>query len=520
MSRVFIAGKLTWAAPTRLPPSDVEGAPLTTYAYSASDPASVAARLLIVPVLAGPEPGPGAKELGLTDAYRAARLTGKKGEDLLVTRRAGDTFEAEAVLLVGMGGRDDLTADVVRRTLGRVAGTARRFGTVATTVPQVMGSRQAADAVTAAVEGLTLGAYRFDRYLAKKSDGGVTRFTVVGARRWDERAMKAVVKRTASVVESVSWARDLVNTPAGDLPPLAIAAEARAMARATGLTCKVWTAAQLQKEGFGGILGVGQGSVNPPCMIELTYTGAGRATPYALSGKGIAFDSGGLSIKDAKSMETMKEDMAGAASVLATMRSIALLKPQINVIAAIPCSENMPSGSALKPGDVIRHYGGTTSEILNTDAEGRLVLADALAFLTKKRPQLVIDTATLTGSIVVALGERIGGAFGNDRALTAEVVRAGDAVGEPLWEMPMFPDYRRQIDSNVADIRNTGERWGSSITAAFFLSEFVGDTPWVHLDVAGTAYSTSNHDLGPKGATGVPVRTLVRFLEDRADGAR
>ena len=278
----------------------------------------------------------------------------------------------------------------------------------------------------------------------------------------------------------------------------------------------MWTAAQLRQGGFGGILGVGKGSVNPPCMIELTYTGDGRATPVALSGKGIAFDSGGLNIKDLKGMETMKEDMAGAASILATMRSIALLKPKINVIAAIPCSENMPSGAALKPGDVIVHRGGTTSEILNTDAEGRLVLADALAYLNEKKPQLIIDTATLTGSVMIALGERISGAFGNDDGLTAEVVGAGNAVGEPMWELPMFPDYRRHIDSSVADIKNTGERYGGAIGAAWFLAEFVGDTPWVHLDIAGTAFATAAHDLGPKGATGVPVRALVRFLEDRA----
>ena len=489
---------------------------MTTYAYATGSAAKAAARLLIVPVFRGPEPGPGVKELGLAEVYASARLKGKRGEDLLVTRRAGDRFTADAVLLVGVGAKDEFTLDAARRTLGRVAGTARRFGTVATTLPQAFGARQAADAVTAAVEGLALGSYRFDRYLAAKAEGGITKLTVLGGARWDEKAMKAAVKRTAAVMESVSWARDLVNTPAGDMPPMEIAKAARAMARSVGLTCKVWTAAQLEQGGFGGILGVGQGSVNPPCMIELSYTGNGRATPVALSGKGIAFDSGGLNIKDLKGMETMKEDMAGAASILATMRSIALLKPKINVIAAIPCSENMPSGSALKPGDVIVHRGGTTSEIMNTDAEGRLVLADALSYLTSKKPQLVIDTATLTGSVVIALGDRVSGAFGNDDVLTADVIRAGDAVGEPMWELPMVPEYRRQIDSSVADIKNTGERYGGAIAAAWFLAEFVGDTPWVHLDIAGTAFASGGHDLGPKGATGVPVRTLVRFLEDRA----
>lgn len=489
---------------------------MTTYTYATGSAAKVAARLLIVPVFAGPELGPGAKELGLASAYAAARLKGKRGEDLLVIRRDGDRFAADAVLMVGVGAREGLTVDDVRRTMGRVAGTARRFGTVATTLPQALSARHAAEAVTATVEGSALGAYRFDRYLAKKAEGGVSKLTVLGGPRWDERAMKAAVKRAAAVMDSVSWARDLVNTPAGDLPPMTIAKAAQTMARSVGLTCKVWTAAQLRQGAFGGILGVGKGSVNPPCMIELTYTGDGRATPVALSGKGIAFDSGGLNIKDLKGMETMKEDMAGAAAILATMRSIALIKPKINVIAAIPCSENMPSGAALKPGDVIVHRGGTTSEILNTDAEGRLVLADALAYLTEKKPQFIIDTATLTGSVMIALGERISGAFGNDEGLTAEVVGAGNAVGEPIWELPMFPDYRRHIDSSVADIKNTAERYGGAIGAAWFLAEFVGDTPWVHLDIAGTAFAMSPHDLGPKGATGVPVRALVRFLEDRA----
>jgi leucyl aminopeptidase len=319
------------------------------------------------------------------------------------------------------------------------------------------------------------------------------------------------------VVDAVSWARDLVNTPAGDLPPAELGRLAQAMAKAEGLTCKVWTEAELKKRGFGGIIGVGQGSVNPPRLIELGYTGAAKSsTPIALTGKGIAFDSGGLSIKDAKGMETMKIDMGGAASILATMKAIARLKPKINVIAAIPSAENMPSGSAQKPGDVITHYGGKTSEVLNTDAEGRLILADALALLAEKKPACIIDTATLTGACMIALGTDITGAMGNDDALVDEIVRAGRETGDWIWPLPLHEDYRRLIDSNVADIKNIGERWGGAITAAWFLAEFVGDVPWVHLDIAGPAFSEKGHDLGPKGATGVPVRALVRFVLDRA----
>jgi leucyl aminopeptidase len=323
------------------------------------------------------------------------------------------------------------------------------------------------------------------------------------------------------LVDAVTWARDLVNTPAGDLPPAAIAKAAQKMAGDVGLTFKVWNEAQLKQAGFGGIIGVGQGSVNPPRLIELTYRGGGKARPLALTGKGIAFDSGGLSIKDAASMESMKDDMGGAASILATMKVIARLKPKINVIAAIPCAENMPSGSAQRPGDVIRHYGGTTSEVLNTDAEGRLILADALAYLVTKRPQLIVDTATLTSACIVALGTDIAGIMANDDALAAELIESGNRTGEPVWQLPLFADYRSLIDSPVADIKNTGKRYGGAITAAWFLAEFVGDTPWCHLDIAGPAFSENGTDLGPKGATGVPVRTLVRFLLDRAasDGA-
>jgi leucyl aminopeptidase len=287
-----------------------------------------------------------------------------------------------------------------------------------------------------------------------------------------------------------------------------------------GLKSKVWTEAELKKGGFGGILGVGQGSSRPPRLIELTYDGGRRGAPIALTGKGIAFDSGGLSIKPAEGMEHMKMDMGGAASILATMRAIALLKPRVNVIAAIPSSENMPSGSAIRPGDVLKHRGGKTSEVLNTDAEGRLVLADSLAYLAEKKPRAIIDTATLTGACMVALGEEVWGAMGNDRGLIRDVLAAGEAAGEPGWELPMYEPYRKLIDSDVADIKNIGKRYGGAITAAMFLREFVGDIPWVHLDIAGPAFSERAGDYWPKGATGIPVRTLVRYVLNEGGSRR
>jgi leucyl aminopeptidase len=496
---------------------------VTTFAFSSGPAADVDAGLLILPVFEGGAPGPGARELGLGDIYAAARLTGKEGQNLLVPHRDEDGFAAGAVLLVGVGPKEDFDVMALRRSLGRVGATARRFGSVATTFPLAIGARHASDAVHAAAEGLGLGAYRFRRYkTADDEDGGtLERVTILGSSRWDAKAARDAVARAEVLVEAACWARDLVNTPAGDLPPAEIAKAAQAMAKRVGLTCKVWNENQLAQGGFGGILGVGKGSVNPPRMIELTYRGAGaRTPPIGLSGKGIAFDSGGLSLKDATGMETMKMDMGGAASILATMQAIARLRLKVNVVAAIPCSENMPSGSAQKPGDVITHRGGKTSEVLNTDAEGRLVLADALAYLVEQRPACIVDAATLTGACMIALGTDVAGAMGTSDDLAAELIRAGDAAGEPIWQLPLYPAYRKLIDSKVADIKNIGKRYGGAITAAWFLAEFVGDVPWVHLDIAGPAYSENGHDLGPAGGTGMPVRTLVGFLEARAGGSR
>jgi len=490
---------------------------VTRFAYSSSSPIETETGLLIVPVFEGPKAGPGVKEAGLLPAYEAAKLMGKKGQDLLVPRRGGEPFVAGAVLLVGVGAKDRFDVTAMRRILGTVAGTARRFGEVATTFALAAGPRHAADAVQAAAEGLGLGSYRFDRYRSAPNDGeDLTSVTAVGSPRWDAKAMRAAVKRADVIVDAVCWARDLVNTPAGDLPPAALAEAAQAMADEVGLGCRIWDDRELEEGGFGGILGVGKGSVHPPRLIELSYGRGGKSAPLALTGKGVTFDSGGLSIKPADGMETMKDDMGGAASILATMKAIARLKPRVNVVAAIPSSENMPSGSAQKPGDVIRHYGGTTSEVLNTDAEGRLILADALAYLAEKDPQLIVDTATLTGACMVALGTDIAGAMGNDDGLARDLISAGTAVGEPVWQLPLYPDYRKLIDSNVADVKNIGKRYGGAITAGWFLAEFVGDTPWVHLDIAGPAFADRGTDLGPKGATGVPVRTLVRFILDRA----
>jgi leucyl aminopeptidase len=496
------------------------------FEYKTISPAEQPADLLILPVFQGPEAGPGVREAGKAlgaDLVAILRDNGIKG-------RVGETFavptlgrlKAGTVLLVGLGPKAEADADRIRRAAGKVAGRVGRYPRVATTLPQAA-KGPAEEAVQALVEGLLLGGYRFERYKVKPSeeDGQerpkLDRVTILGSERGDSRAAAQSIRKAEILAEAAAWARDLVNTPALDATPDFLAQEARKMARKFGLKCKVWSKAELEKGGFGGVLGVGQGSENPPRLIELRYEG-GRGAPIALTGKGVTFDSGGLSIKDSKGMEWMKADMAGAATVLAAMSAVAQLKPKVNVVAAVPSAENLPSGTALRPGDVISHRGGKTTEVLNTDAEGRLILADALSYLAEQKPRLMVDFATLTGACMVALGEDIWGVMGNDDGLIRDLLAAGERAGEPGWQLPLWKGYRKQIESTIADVKNIGNRWGGAITAALFLKEFVGETPWAHVDIAGTAFAERPGDYWPKGGTGNPVRTLVGFIEGQADG--
>jgi leucyl aminopeptidase len=491
--------------------------------YSTTSPAEQEADLLLLPFFEGPEAGPGMKETGkalgtdLVALLRDNRVKGKLGDTLTVPT-LGRVSGATA-LLVGLGPQAEADPDTIRRATGKIAARAARYQRVATTLPQATrGSWE--EGVQAFVEGLLLGSYRFDRYKgdSAEEDGErprLDKLIVLGPARWEKRSALEALRRGEIFAEATTWARDMVNMPAQDATPKFLAEEARKMAKEAGLQFKVWTAAELKRGGFGGILGVGRGSENPPRLIELKYQG-GSGPPVALTGKGVTFDSGGLSIKDAKDMEWMKADMAGAASVLAAMRAIAKLKPKVNVIAAIPSAENMPGSTAIRPGDVLRHRGGKTSEVLNTDAEGRLILADALAYLAEQKPRVIVDTATLTGSCMIALGEDIWGVLGNDEGVIKDVLAAGEEAGEPGWELPLWPKYRRHIESTIADVKNIGTRWGGAIHAALFLEKFVGDVPWAHMDIAGTAWADSPGDYWPKGATGNPVRTFIRFVERQA----
>jgi leucyl aminopeptidase len=491
-----------------------------------ASPADVDAGLLVLPFFQGRQPGPGVKEVqkalgsDLMATLAEHRVQGKVGDVFLFPTLGG--IKAKTVLMVGMGRKDEAGADAVRRGAMKAGRSGSKFAAIASTLHQVC--RDAEEGAHAFAEGIVLGSYRFDRYKERPIDEASQEKPrlkkVVVLASGDPKAIKVALRTGQVYGEAANWARDLVNTPALDATPDFLAREAKKMAAAQGLECKIWAKDELAKGGFGGIVGVGSGSVNEPRLIELRYKGAGTDAPIAVTGKGVTFDSGGLNLKDAVGMEPEKSDMSGAAAALAVMRAIGQLKPKVNVIAAIPTAENMPGGAAIRPGDVLRHRGGKTSEVLNTDAEGRLILADALAYLTEKKPKVIIDAATLTGAAMVALGHEIWTILGSDPDLVQSLIEAGRQEGEPGWELPLYTEYRKHIESSVADVKNTGPRWGGAINAALFLKEFVGDVPWAHMDVAGPAFSYNGGEYWPKGATGSPARSIIRFIETEAANNR
>ena len=411
-----------------------------------------------------------------------------------------------------------------QEVLRRAVGTAVRSLAGTASVGLALPANTPAD-VVAVTEGALLAAYTFRRYRvtsAERVRPEVGSFSqVVPSPR--DKATRAAVDRAQAVVQAVHLARDWVNIPPADLPPAVLADQAVAAAKAAGVTAEVLDEKALAKGGYGGIVGVGQGSSRPPRLVKLTYKGGrrGRKVPHlALVGKGITFDSGGLSLKPSASMETMKSDMGGAATVIGTITAIAKLGLPLDVTVWAPLAENMPSGTAQRPSDVLTIYGGTTVEVLNTDAEGRLVLADGLVRASEDKPDVLVDVATLTGAALVALGARTTGVMANDDTLRSAVVSAADAAGEQMWAMPLPVELRPGMESTVADIANIGDKYGGMLTAGLFLKEFVGEgIKWAHLDIAGPAYNDSApHGYTPKGGTGHAIRTLVRLAENIADG--
>jgi leucyl aminopeptidase len=374
-----------------------------------------------------------------------------------------------------------------------------------------------ADQAGAVASGALLGNYAYLGYRTGDHKQPVPQITVLS----EAEGAEAAVRRAEILADSVTLVRDLVNTPPSDLNPEAFAEAAERVASETGLSVEILDEKALVDGGYGGITGVGQGSVNPPRLVRLSYRHPDAAKTVAFVGKGITFDSGGLSLKPAEAMDWMKSDMGGAAAVLGALKAVARLEPEVNVVGYLAIAENMPSGTAQRPSDVLTIYGGKTVEVLNTDAEGRLVMADALVRAGEDEPDLIVDVATLTGAQLVALGTRTAGVMANDDAVRDGVAAAAGRAGEAAWPMPLPDDLRKGLDSAVADIANvSGERWGGMLVAGVFLREFVPEgTRWAHLDIAGPAFHKGEpYGYTPKGGTGAAVRTLVQITDDVASG--
>ncbi|MBI4236079.1 MAG: leucyl aminopeptidase [Chloroflexi bacterium] len=449
-------------------------------------------------------------------------IKGKRGEMTLVHTQG--KARPKRVLVVGLGKQERLDAEVVRGVGGEAARYLRRkgFQRVASIVPGAgEGGLGPADAAQALAEGVLLGLYRFRTHFSRadEEDGReISELCLVERDRARLPAIEKGIERGRIIAQATALARDLVNEPANYMTPTILAERARAVAETYGLEFNALDRPQIEELGMGGLLGVARGSHQPPQFIILHYKGdpyANRRT-MALLGKGITFDSGGISIKPAAGMAEMKGDMAGGAAVIATLQVIAQLRPPINIMGLIPATENMPGGGATKPGDILVAMNKKTIEVDNTDAEGRLVLADALAYANRLGLRPLVDMATLTGAIRTALGTICTGLFANDDDMAQHVLRASEVAGEKMWRMPLWDDYTEQIKSAVADIKNTGGPTAGAITAAQFLHEFAGETPWAHLDIAGVFMAEKDRGWEVKGATGQPVRSLVNLILDLA----
>ena len=461
----------------------------------------------------------------LASALSSGDFRARRGQLLLLY--TDGAIPTPRVLLVGLGPEASSDAAGVREAAARAVGEARRRKAAHLAVLPPAGRRvRPAPAAQALAEGAVLGAYRFDRYQKPREENGgeVTSVTISIERSSDVRAARTAAGHGTILAESQNLARDLSNEPPNVLPPVALAREAQRMARQTGLRCRVLAVPELEKRGMNAMLAVGGGSANPPRLIVLEHNAPpkgkarkGRRRPtVCLIGKGVTFDSGGLSLKPSPSMVSMKHDMSGGATVIGAMRACALLKVPLHVIGIVGAVENMPSGTAYRVDDVLTSMSGKTIEIGNTDAEGRLVLADALHFAqTEYEPAAMVDLATLTGACIVALGPWAAAVLSNDERLSDAIRKAGDAVGERFWPLPLWDDHREHMRGKIADVRQVAGRDAGTITAAAFLWHFAGDdVPWAHLDIAPTANTDRPGPLQPFGATGFGVRTLVELLRD------
>jgi leucyl aminopeptidase len=450
------------------------------------------------------------------DLLASGELTGRSFESNLLHKPAG--LKAKRLLLISGGGAKKFTGYDLRRIAGAAVRTlkAREIRSFAFIAPP---SIPAEEAVRAIVEGALVGNFDPDYYRSDRKDQKIDALTIVAGGNADHAALEKAAQEAQVIGESQNFTRDLVNEPSNRMTPTLLAERAKKMSQEVGLKCEVYGADKIKELKMGAFWGVAQGSDEPPALIVMTYEPAGApAKPVlGLVGKGITFDTGGISIKPADGMEKMKYDMAGGATMIGAMRAIALLKPKVKVIGIVCATENMPSGKAQKPGDVQIAMSGKSIEIINTDAEGRLVLADGLYYARQLGCTHLVDAATLTGAVVVALGYANVGVFANDDAIYERLHKANEEAGEKMWRLPLDDEYKENIKSTIADIVNSGGRWGGAINAAMFLKEFAEDTPWIHLDIAGTAWMEDQKPWIAKGPSGVALRSLVEFVKGFAN---
>jgi leucyl aminopeptidase len=464
----------------------------------------IEADALIVPVFEGGRD----ERFGAAPLLDAGEVSGKMLELTVLHNPEG--MAAKRIVLAGAGKPERFDSAELRKLAGAAARAlkAKSIKTIALALEEPWRS---VDSAAAAVEGAVLGDFEPDRYKTGNDKKSLEAFSVVAPGADD--AFTAAFERGRIVAEAQNYTRALVNEPANLLGPSKVADAARSLASEQGIECEILDRARMQELGMGALLGVAQGSAEPPVLIMLRYRPAQATSKahLALVGKGVTFDSGGISIKPSEGMEKMKYDMAGGAAVLGAMRAIAQLKPALQVSAFIPCVENMPGSRAQRPGDIVTSMSGKTIEVINTDAEGRLILADAMTYARKQGCTHMVDAATLTGAVVVALGHLNVGLFASDGDMRDRVLAAAKAAGDRMWPLPLEDDYKEYLKSAFADVSNVGGRWGGAITAAIFLKEFAEDTPWVHLDIAGTAWLDDGKPFMAKGPSGVPVRTLVNL---------
>src|SRR5213078_3519148 len=453
---------------------------------------------------------------GLARAISSGDFKAKRDESLLLY----PSGKAQRILLVGVGKSGEVTRSSIRRAAAVAAKRARALGASQLAFAVAAEARNglaAKDLGQVIVEGAGQGAWTFSELKAASDDPKPDLETVAIVCDAKEATQVAAGQTLGDgIAAGHRLARYLQMQPGNVCTPGYLADRAKQLATAYGFSLTVLDRAALQTEGMGALLAVAQGSVQEPRFIVLEYRGAADAAALALIGKGVTFDSGGISIKPAQNMEDMKFDMSGAAAVLGTFETVGLLQPKVNVLGVIPSTENLPSGHAVKPGDVVKSHFGKTIEIINTDAEGRLILCDALSYVRRFKPAAVIDIATLTGAVVVALGQVAIGAMGNDEALLAEVREAGERAGERCWPLPLWDEYRDLLKSDIADVKNSGGRGAGSIAGGWFLREFVDGYPWVHLDIAGTAYTDGEGPHQAKGPTAIGVRLFTEFILKRA----